>query len=279
LVCLDAKDGRIHWQHNLLQEFQTPNISWGLCTSPLVEGDLVLTVPGSKEAGVAAFHKETGNLAWKAGRDKAAYASPVALTAGGVRQAVFFTAGGLLSVDPKSGKELWQVPWVTEFDVNICTPLVIGDQLFVSSGEKVGCALFKVAGSDKPSVVWESKGSKSVMITYWANAVAHGGYLYGLAGEYTGPISLRCVELATGKQVWSKDRFGFGNLALADGHLWVATAKGELVLAEATPDGYKEKGRSTLLADSRYATVPAIAGGKLFLRDREHVYCLDIAGR
>src|SRR5262249_13746213 len=161
------------------------NISWGLSASPVLDGDRLYVIPGAKGAGVAALNKNDGAVLWKAGNDKAAYASPVAVTDGGKRQAIFFTAEGLLAVPDADGKELWRVPWKTEYDVNICTPLVIGDTLFVASGEKVGSTLFRL-GAGKPEVVWESKGPRGVMTTYWANAVAHDVHLYGVSGEFDG---------------------------------------------------------------------------------------------
>jgi hypothetical protein len=183
LVCLKADDGSIVWQRNLLTDFGTKNITWGLAASPLVEGNLVLAIPGAKGAGVAAFDKKTGTIVWKLGDDKAAYASPMAVTVGGQRQLIFFTAAGLLAATPE-GKELWRVPWTTEFDCNICTPLVLGEQLFVSSGEQVGCALFRLSPGGAPEIAWQSKGKTGVMTNYWANSVAHDGYLYGLSGEF-----------------------------------------------------------------------------------------------
>jgi outer membrane protein assembly factor BamB len=279
LVCLDAEKGTVIWEHDLLKEFKAKNISWGLSASPLIEGDLVLAIPGATGAGVAAFQKDSGKLAWKAGSDKAAYASPVVVTVDGTRQAIFFTASELLAVDAKSGQELWQVPWATEYDCNICTPLALGDQLFVSSGEKVGCALFKLAAKGKPTTVWESKGPKSVLMTYWANAVPFEKHLYGLTGEYDSIASLTCVDQATGKPTWKKDRFGLASVTLADGYLWITTPKGDLVLVAATPKEYQEKGRVKVMEESRYASVPTIAGKKLFLRDRKDIYCLDIAGK
>lgn len=279
LVCLDAEKGTVVWEKDILKEFKAKNITWGLSASPLIDGDLVLALPGAEGAGVAAFNKSDGKLAWKASSDKAAYASPVVAMADGKRQAIFFTASGLLGVDMKDGKELWTLPWVTEYDVNIATPLVIGgDQLFVSSGEHVGCALLKL-GKGKPTPVWESKGPKSVLITYWANAVLQDKHLYGLDGEYNQPSALKCVDAATGKEVWSKDRFGLGSVTLADGHLWITTIKGDLVLVPANSKAYQEKGRVKVMEESRYATVPTIAGKKLFLRDRKSIYCLDVAGK
>ncbi|MFN4259500.1 MAG: PQQ-binding-like beta-propeller repeat protein [Gemmataceae bacterium] len=277
LVCLEAATGKVAWQKNILKEFGAENITWGLSASPLIEGDLVLVIPGAKGAGVAAFDKRTGAAVWKTSNDKAAYASPVALTVDGQRQAIFFTAAGLLAVQPKNGQEAWSIPWETDYDCNICTPLVIGDRLFVSSGEKVGCALFQLKANGAPETVWESRGPKSVMMNYWANSVVHGNYLYGVSGEFNAPISLTCVDLNTGKVMWKQERFGKASLTLADGHLFITTKPGDLVLVPATPTGYEEKARIRLLWDNR--TAATIANKRLFLRDRQHIWCLDIAGK
>lgn len=277
LMCLKADAGDVVWQHNLLKDFGAKNITWGLSASPLIDGDHVLALPGGNGAGVAAFDKNNGKLAWKLGDDKASYASPVALTVGGQKQLVFFTAAGVLGVAPAEGSELWRVPWVTEFDCNIATPLVIGDKIFVSSGEEVGCVLLKLKGSGAPEVVWESKGKGSVMINYWANSVHHNGYLYGLAGEFSKVINLNCVDAKTGKLVWSKKDFGKASVTLADGHLFLVTKKGDLVLAEASPQEYREKARVKLLGETR--TAATIANGRLYLRDRQNLFCLDIKGR
>ncbi len=278
VVCLDADAGKIVWQRHLLKDFGAENIDWGLSASPVLDGDRLLVIPGAKGAGVAALHKNSGDVLWKTGDDKAAYASPVAVTVGGKRQALFFTGPGLLAVQADDGKELWRVPWTTEYDVNICTPLAIGDTLFVASGEKVGSALFRLRDAGKPEIVWESKGPKGVMTTYWANAVVHDGHLYGVSGEFNSVINFNCVELKTGKLAWSKERFGKASVTLADGHLFVTTKAGDLVLIRATPKGYEEKARlPKLLGDNR--TVPTIAEGRLYLRDRKQILCLDIAGR
>ncbi len=276
LVCLKADDGSIVWQHDLLKEFGAKNITWGLSASPVIDGSLVLAIPGAKGAGVAAFDKKSGKLAWKLGDDVAAYASPVPVTVGGQRQLIFFTAAGLLASSTE-GKELWRVPWPTEFNCNICTPLVVGDHLFVSSGEEVGCAMFHLSAGGSPEVAWESKGPASVMLNYWANTVEHNGYLYGLSGEFSKKIHLNCVDAKTGKLQWSHKDFGKGAITLADGHLFITTKKGDLVLVRANPQKYEEKARVSMLGENR--TSPTIAEKRLFLRDRENIYCLDIAGK
>jgi outer membrane protein assembly factor BamB len=278
LACLDAEKGNIVWSVNLLTEFGGKKTTYGLSASPLVDGDLVYAIPGAKGAGVAAFAKKSGKLVWKTGDDKAAYATPIPVTIAGQKQIIFFTAAGLLAVNADHGQELWRVKWETEFDCNICTPLIVGkDQLFVSSGEGNGCVMFKLSAS-APETAWESKGAKSVMLNYWANAVAHNGYLYGISGEFNEKkMDVNCVDLKTGRLMWSKKNFGKAAVTLADGHLWITSKKGDLVLVKANPMKYEEVARATLLTENR--TAPTIADKRLYLRDRKNIYCLDIAGK
>jgi outer membrane protein assembly factor BamB len=274
-VCLEAGSGKIVWKVDVLKDFGVKNLTWGLSASPLVEGNLVYAIPGAPGAGVVAFKKTNGDVAWKSGSDKAAYASPAIAVVGGKKQLIVFNAEALEGMDAESGKELWRIPWKTEFDVNICTPLIIDDLMFVASGEHVGSTMFQFKDG-KPVVLWESKGKKDqVMTTYWANAVHQDGYLYGLSGEFDKRIDLNCVELKTGKLMWSRKDFGKGAITLADKHLWMTTKKGDLVLAHANPKDYMEDARvPNFLGENR--TVPTIANGRLYLRDLQQVYCLDI---
>lgn len=278
LACLDAEKGGITWSVNLLTTFGGKPATYGLSASPYVDGDLVYALPGGAGAGVAAFDKKTGKLAWKTGDDKAAYATPMSVDVGGQKQIIFFTASGLLSVTPDAGKELWRVAWPTDYDCNICTPLLVGkDWLFVTSGEGNGCTMFKLSAA-APEIAWQSKGKKSVMLNYWANAVLHDGYLYGISGEFNEKsMHLNCVEAKSGKLMWSEKNIGKAAVTLADGHLWITTKKGDLILVAANPTKYEQKARVTLLAENR--TSPTIADKRLYVRDRKDIYCFDIAGK
>ena len=109
---------------------------------------------GAGGNSVAAFHKSDGRLAWKALDDPAGYSSPVALTAGGVRQVVFFTGAAAVGLAAADGTPLWRFPWLTDYGVNAATPLTFtarkgGEVLhyvFISSGYGKGCALLKIEG-------------------------------------------------------------------------------------------------------------------------------------
>ncbi len=273
LVCLSLAKGEPRWSVDILKTFGGKNISWGLSASPVVDGDRILAIPGGSEAAVVSLDKKTGKTVWKTGTDKAGYASPVPVTVAGKKQFVFFAASSLFAVS-EDGKELWSLPWKTEFGCNICTPLVVGDSLFVSSGEEMGCALLKLSAGGPPEPAWESKGAKSAMMNYWANSVVHDGYLYGLSGEFSKKIHLNCVDLKSGNLAWSKKDFGKGAICLADGHLFMTTKNGDVVLIRANPQKYEEKARFALLGDNR--TAPTLANRRLYLRDKENIYCLDL---
>jgi outer membrane protein assembly factor BamB len=279
LACLDAEKGDVFWSLNIIKEFGGKKLAYGPSASPFIDGDLVYAIPGGKGAGVAAFNKKTGKLAWKTGDDSMAYASPMSVTVAGQKQIIFFTATGLLAVTPDQGKELWRVAWPTEFDCNICTPLLIGkDLLFVSTGEENGCVMFRLSGA-APEVAWQSKGKKSVMMNYWANAVEHDGYLYGISGEFNDTkMDLNCVEVKSGKLMWSEKSIGKAAVTLANGHLFITTKKGDVLLVVANPQKYEEKARVSILAEG-CRTSPTIADKRLYLRDQKHIYCLDIAGK
>ena len=195
------------------------------------------------------------------------------------KQIIFFTAAGLLAVTADQGKEFWRVPWHTDYDCNICTPLLIGkDLLFVCSGEgmAVPCSSWSAAA---PEIAWESKGNKSVMMNYWANAVVLQRlslrHLRRIQREEDGPQLRRCQN---GQIDVVQKNIGKAAVTLADGHLWISTKKGDLVLVQAKPTKFEEKGRITLLAEG-CRTMPTIAEKRLYVRDRQDIYCLDIAGK
>jgi len=138
-------------------------------------------------------------------------------------------------------------------------------------------ALEPKGGKLDPSEVWSSTGVKSVLRSEWQTPILLDGYLYGMDNVGSaGPVThLTCIEAATGKRAWQQARFGKGNFIAADGKLWITTIKGELVVVKATSKAYEELGRQRLVGFTRQA--PALAGGRLYLRDDAgEVVCLDV---
>src|SRR5262249_11630025 len=156
-----------------------------------------LNVGGQDGAGIVAWNRDTGKEVWKATNDGASYASPVAATIDGVRQLLFFTRAGLVSLDPAQGTVRWAKPWRARYDasVNAATPMVVGDEVFVSACYETGALLVR-ARKDGATEVWKGDDSLSC---HFGTPVYHKGFLYGFDGRQEEGARLRCVEWKTGK--------------------------------------------------------------------------------
>ena len=272
LLAVSAANGKVAWRHDLAKEFGARVPTWGIASSPLVEGDLLLVAVGGRSGRSAmAFDKHSGKVAWSALDEKPGYASPIALTAAGVRQAIFFTGSSVAGVAAVDGRVLWEIPWTTDYDVNAATPLFVApDKLYVSSGYDTGAALFQLhadGGRVKVQQLWKSREMKN----QFSSAVLAGDYVYGFDNG-----TLKCVNVQTGEERWKQRGLGHGSLILADGLLVVLSESGKLVLADAVPDAYHERASFQAL-NGRCWTGPSLAGGKLFLRNQEHMEAFDLA--
>ena len=272
LVALNAGDGTKVWSHDLAQEYGARAPQWGVATSPLVEGELLLVDAGAGDGGsILAFDKRTGKLAWRAFDDRAGYAAPIAIEVGGVRQVLFFTAGHLVALAPGTGAELWRLPWKTSYDVNAATPVFIPpNRIFVSSGYDVGGAVYEIAvegGKISLTKVWANRELKN----QFSSSVFADGYLYGFDDG-----TLKCVDAASGATRWRERGLGHGSLTWVDGHLIALGDRGTLVLADATPEAYREKGRAQIF-DGKTWTVPTLGGGVLYVRDEKQLVALDVS--
>ena len=271
LVALNAANGKKAWERDLEDELDARIPGWGASTSPLVEGNLLLVdVGGSGNKSIVAFDKKTGKTVWTSQSDKAGYSAPIAITVGGVRQVIFFTGTSVVSVAPATGKAFWRVPWRTDWDVNAAAPIFVApDKLFISSGYGVGAALYKLKPNAPPEEIWKSRGMKN----QFSSSVLHNGTIYGFDDT-----TFKAIDAATGKDLWRQRGLGHGSLILADGHLAVLSERGKLVLVEATPAAYKEKGSVEILSGKCW-TAPTLANGKLYVRNEEQLIALDWTGK
>jgi outer membrane protein assembly factor BamB len=279
MFCCRADSGKLLWQRDLRAELGARPPQWGFAYSPLVEDGLVFVCPGGRAGkALAALDAKTGETVWTALDDPPGYSSPVAVTVGGVRQIIFFTGTRLVGLTPGEGKLLWQYPWRTEHDVNAATPLPfraraggrVQHYVFISSGYGKGCAVVKIepeADGFRARGVYES----NELCCHFASPVRHGNYLYGL-DETRG---LTCLDLRTGEVCWRQKGFQKGSLLRNGATLLILGENGRLALAEANPDEYRELARAQPLS-GRCWTLPALAEGRLFLRNQSHVLCLDV---
>jgi outer membrane protein assembly factor BamB len=280
MACWSLADGKKLWSVATKSEFGARLGFFGLACSPLVEGNAVIVnVGGRNGAGIVAFDKATGKVLWKTSADEASYASPVAATIGGKRVTFVLTREALECVSPE-GKSIFRYPWRPAMHASVsgATPLLIGDQIFLSACYDKGATLlrFKEAG---PQEIWSSEEALS---SHYATAVHRDGFLYGFDGRADpgfepGP-SLRCVELATGKVRWSESGLKPGTVTLAGDELLVLTGQGELLKAAATPNGFKPSARAQILGLEVRAH-PALSDGMFYARSKDKLVCVDLRSK
>lgn len=273
LSCLKLANGDKVWQRELLQDYKVPRSYFGVGTSPLLEGGLLLVNVGARGAGIVAFDKNDGKEVWKATDDGASYSSPVAATIDGVRHVLFFTRQGIVSLDPTNGAVRFSKRWRARMDasVNAATPVVVSDLAFFTACYETGAIVLRVK-KDGCDELWSNDRTLSC---HFSTPVYHEGCLYGFDGRQEGGTEMRCVELKTGKIHWSKEGFGCGSMIVLDGHLLVLSENGELVLVECKSDKYREKARAAVLTGPCRAAM-ALANGRLYGRDNKKLVCWNL---
>jgi outer membrane protein assembly factor BamB len=105
------------------------------------------------------------------------------------------------------------------------------------------------------------------------SSVLHEGYVYGLDEGI-----LTCLNVENGERKWKNGRYGYGQVLLASGHLIVMTDDGELVLVKANPEKHEEIAKFSAL-EGRTWNYPALAGGRLLVRNATEMACYDIAAK
>lgn len=273
LMCLKLMGGEKVWQRDLLTDHNVPRSYFGVGTSPILESGLLLVNVGDRDAGIVAFDKDSGKEVWRATQDGASYSSPIAVDIDGVRQVVFFTRQGIVSLEPANGNVRFSKRWRSRMDasVNAATPVVVGDCLFFTACYETGAILVR-AKKDGIEELWSNDRSLSC---HFSTPVYHEGFLYGFDGRQEAGTEFRCIEAKTGKVLWSKEGFGCGSMILAEGNLIVLSENGELVLVECKSDKYRERARAAVLTGPCRAHM-ALANGRLYARDNGKVVCWNL---
>lgn len=284
LACLEAATGKVRWQKSLRADFGGKPGTWAYAESPLVDGDTLLCAPGGAEATLVALNKRTGDVRWKCavpGGSEAAYASAIVVEAGGVKQYVQMLQKGLVGVEAATGKLLWRhAQTVSKFNANIPSP-VAGETGIYSAGAGTGGGLVKLKAAAGGGVEAEPVYFSPKLPTAIGGAIKLGDALYGTTAQ-----SLLCVEFATGNVKWEERALGAAALCYADGRFYLHAESGEVALVEATPAGYREKGRFTppdpparVAAMEKAWAYPVVANGRLYIRDHDRLWCYDVKGR
>jgi outer membrane protein assembly factor BamB len=303
LACVEPKAGdkeaKVVWKKNLLRDFNGRDGMHHYAESPLIDGDALVCTPGGSRATMVALDKKTGDVIWKsaiAGGNEAGYASAVVADVGGVKQYVQLLSGGVVGVSARDGKLLWR--YDKNAGMNNCATPVVHDGYVLSAtgggfgpggggfggggggfggrgGGASGAALVQLT-ADGDKVEAKEVYKNRDLANYHGGVVRVGDHVYG-----TNSRSLVCLDFKTGKKKWDDRSVGQASVAAADGMLYVRGENGEVALVEATPDGYKEKGRFDPPGGGRSQSFPhpVIADGKLFLHEGDALLCYDIKAK
>jgi outer membrane protein assembly factor BamB len=283
--CLTLAEGRIVWGASFEQDFgvkfhgasgrEGTASRRGNSGSGVIDGDrIVLPVGGTNGASLVCFNRHDGRVLWKTGGDEAAYSSLMIATLAGVRQGVAFTADALCGADLQTGRMLWRRPLHTAAKRHVATPVIRGDTVMVNS-HTFGLICLRISpapGGLTASEAWWNKAQKINLSTL----VLVGDHLYGQGADR----DYVCVEAGTGRLKWSQPGFGQSRRdnasTIALGHqLLILTEDGTLVLAEANPAQYTERGRLQVCGTTW--SFPAYSDGKLFVRDPRQLLCVELA--
>jgi outer membrane protein assembly factor BamB len=277
LVAVDRRDGRERWRRQLRQDFGGKPGTWAYAESLLVDGDTLVVSPGG-ETALVALHRKTGKETWRSrvpGGEDAAYSSAMPFRVGSVKQYVQFLQKGLVGIDAATGALLWRydIPAVGSA-ANMASPIARGDVVFATTNQGGGgfVRLTGVAGGVTATPLhFEKKLGIGA-----GGAVLVGDHLYGANSQ-----GLLAMAWETGTIAWHDRSVGAGAVAAAEGRLYVRGESGEVALVDASPAGYRERGRFTPVdppdrGKAKAWPHPVIAGGRLYLRDLGVLWAYDI---
>jgi len=268
LLALNLTDGSLAWSKTLDGDLGAVTPHFGFTTSPLVVDDVLVVLAGAEGRAVCGLDRKTGELLWSHGDDGVSYQSPTAMTLAGRRQVVAVTAKQIRGLDPAAGEVLWTHSVGENDNTSSATPTFFDEDRFLVyvSGQIVA---FKVSVGDGGMSVEELYRTRELGRSY-AAPVYHDGHLYGFKGDF-----LTCVKASSGERVWRSRPPGGKGLILVDESLVIWGAEGNVVIAEATPEGYKERARFQAL-DGSSLTWPSFAYGRVYVRNLHEIAALNV---
>jgi outer membrane protein assembly factor BamB len=267
LTCVQADNGKQLWQHTFTDRYPRPYPDFGAAASPLVvDGLCVVPIGGKGRGALAAFDVASGEEKWVAGADGPAYASPVVLTLGGIRQIVTQTQAAVVGVS-LAGETLWSIPFATQYDQNIVTAVARGDVL-IYSGTHQPLTAIRVTAAGPPAEVWRNPAHP----LYLSSPVLKDGLLFGMSERNGG--HLFCVDTQTGSTLWQTagGAGAYVSLQRAGDLLVLLNDQGRLAFAKAEGRAYEALREYQLGRESTLGH-PVIAERRVLVKDRLHLTC------
>jgi len=280
LVCLEIASGKEVWRKQLRTDFGGKYGEWAYSESPLVDGDKVIVTPGGTTATIVALNKTTGEVLWKCavpeGSD-ASYSSVISAEFSGVRQYVQFLAKGLVGVEAKTGKLLWLYEKTAKGSPAVIITPLVSDGLIYSGSFRAISTLVKPVLKEGAFTLEEIYSGNKLPVGL-GGVVKVGGNFYGSSSQ-----AAMCVDFLTGTVKWEERALGPCSWLVADKRIYIHAENGDVALIEPSGEAFKLKGRFTPPGLPPRANpmekawaYPVVANGKLYIRDKENLWCYDV---
>ena len=282
LYRLNATNGEVIWSTNLVAAFGGAVIPWQSAASPLMEGGLIFVNANCGTSTLMAFNATDGTLAWRSQNEAMTHSTPVLTTMNGLRQLIFATQSGLVSLNPQSGTQLWKFPYPFNYSTSIgASPAVWENVIFLSASYGMGAfavQIVQTSTNQLPIQLWKN----SSMQDHWVTPVTYQGTVIGQFDPDDHTAELRCIDLMTGEIRWAVGEFGRGGIMLIGTNLLMSTERGELVLAEANTNAYVELGRFQAIPNydgfrNKCWNALALSDGQVYVRSTAYAARFDLS--
>jgi len=274
--CLDARTGRLHWQHDLREDYNGTFLMHGYASSPYVHRDKVIALVGGKGRSIVAFDRKTGKELWKKHDFDNSYSTPKLISVDGEKQLLCFMAEQLVAVDPDTGDLKWTVDHKNRWKQNVALPVWGDDNILVitsvDDGGGRGLKLHRDGDKTRVEELWFNRKFN----IHHSTVVRQGDYIYTSTGGMGKPGQFQVIDVKTGK-IKSRQR-GFDKATFVhDGNRFILLdEKGNLGMATVTPDDFEIHGKCALLGNRAWA-VPTLVDNMLYVRDNEKIVALDLS--
>jgi outer membrane protein assembly factor BamB len=291
LWCLNAQSGQVIWSKDFAADYGAKTPFWGHASHPLVDGDLLLCVVGGEGSIAVGFDKLTGREVWRAlSATQQGYCPPTIIEAAGVRQLLIWHAEALNGLNPLTGQVYWTEPLKPSYGMAIAPPRKSGSYLLATAYDNVGKLLKLDESKPAVSVVWQG-GPRNAIYSANVAPILENGTIYGCD---VGTGALMAVRLEDAHRLWQtlepttggerRGRYGTAFLVKAADRYFLFNERGDLIIANLSPEGYQEISRTHVLDPTNQTfgrpvvwSHPAFARRCVFARNDRELVCVDLS--
>lgn len=294
LLCLDAKKGQVLWEVDFNERYGIPTPLWGFSSHPLIDGEKLICIAGGNGTTVVALDKKSGKQIWSAlSAKEPGYSPPMIFELAGKRQLIVWHPESVNGLNPENGEVLWNEPFEVQAALTAPTPRLWKDHLFLTAFYDGGRMYKFNKESPGATLVWRStkrsEKDTQTLHSIISTPFIEGDHIYGVCSYG----QLRCLKAETGERLWEtlsattpdgKPARWANAFLIKNGERYLVwNEKGDLILANLSPEGYQEISRAHLLEPTNTAagrdvlwSHPAFANGHMYARNDKEIISVNL---